>query len=139
MPGHGNARSEGAQPAESTAVMEALAAMGDRLNQSLDAFNKHLTSMDSSIQHSEAEMGERLSAMARRIEELEVKNATSGPTISQVNEPQSTPLAKPSEHAMKSFLALSTKSLSQQLKGSNTFASWQFALQVTLSIVFEGC
>ena len=85
MPGHGNAReSEGVQSAESTAVMEALAAMGDRLNRSLDAFNKHLTSMDSSIQHSEAEMGERLSAMARRIEELEVKNASSGPYISQV-------------------------------------------------------
>ena len=49
--------------------MEALAAMADRLNQSLDAFNKHLTSMDASIQHSEAVMGERLSAMAlaRRI------------------------------------------------------------------------
>ena len=83
MPGHGNARqSEGVQSAESTAVMEALAAMGDRLNQSLDAFNKHLTSMDSSIQHSEAEMGERLSAMAHRIEQLEVKNASSGPYIS---------------------------------------------------------
>lgn len=83
MPGHGNARSEGAQPAESTAVMEALAAMRDRLNQSLDAFNKHLTSMDASIQHGEAVMGERLSAMALRIEELEVKKATRGPTISQ--------------------------------------------------------
>ena len=82
MPGHGNAReSEGVQSAESTAVMEALAAMGDRLNQSLDAFNKHLTSMDSSIQHSESEMGERLSAMARRIEELEVKHTTKGPSI----------------------------------------------------------
>ena len=84
MPGHGNARqSEGVQSAESTAVMEALAAMRDRLNQSLDAFNKHLTSMDASIQHSEAVMGERLSAMALRIEELEVKNSTRGPTISQ--------------------------------------------------------
>ena len=80
MPGHGNARESEVQPAESTAVMEALQAMGDRLNQSLDAFNKHMITMDASIQHSEAVMGERLSAMAHRIEQLEVKNATRGPT-----------------------------------------------------------
>ena len=88
MPGHGNTRQSEGVSAESAAVMEALAAMGDRLNQSLDAFNKHLTSMDSSIQHSELEMGERLSAMARRIEGLEVKHTTKGPSILQVNEPQ---------------------------------------------------
>ena len=83
MPGHGNARQSEGVSAESAAVMEALAAMGDRLNQSLDAFSKHLTSMDSSIQHSEAEMGERLTAMARRIEKLEVNHTTKGPSILQ--------------------------------------------------------
>ena len=141
MPGHGSANEpEGLRQSETAAVMEALEAMGSRLNQALDAFNKHLTTMDASIQHSEAVMTERLDSMAKRIQDLELKSGTPRPLIPQVISSQSQPLsrasaAKPSEHAMKSFLTLSTKSLSQHLKGSNTFASWQFALQVTLSIV----
>ena len=145
--------------------MEALAAMGDRLNQSLDAFSKHLTSMDSSIQHSEAEMGERLTAMARRIEKLEVKHTTKGPSILQVNEPQGSlhpsstsnarrasliphggdaeevlpsDAAEPSTEARRAFLSRATKPMNVVLQGQSNFAAWSFALRTALLIVNLG-